>query len=181
MRYNHGIIINDFSSPVLSICWMNPRGQAFNFIFLYDYFTSPAENQCQLRYWIDANSVALFDYGIWHLLFNDRLRPWLYLNQQLQTHARRSTTYRELRDLNWCFAGSSATIDQRVSFFFFLVFQSSFCRHNFSPFFIWFFYWGNWVLEQKIRQQSKVRDTAAPWLLTLFGPFNLIRKNARNG
>jgi len=59
---------------VLSICWMNPRGQAFNFIFLYDYFTRPAENQCQLRYWIDANSVALFDYGIWHLLFNDRLR-----------------------------------------------------------------------------------------------------------
>ena len=166
MRYNHGIIINDFSSPVLSICWMNPRGQAFNFIFLYDYFTSPAENQCQLRYWIDANSVALFDYGIWHLLFNDRLRPWLYLNQQLQTHARRSTTYRELRDLNWCFAGSSATIDQRVSFFFFWFFNPLFVAIIFLPFLFGFFIEeiGFWNRKSGSNQKCGIRRPLDFWL-----------------
>ncbi len=142
MRYNHGIIINDFSSPVLSICWMNPRGQAFNFIFLYDYFTRPAENQCQLRYWIDANSVALFDYGIWHLLFNDRLRDPVCADCISTSSCKRTLGAPQVIESSeiWIGVLLVALCNNRPTcFFFFLVFQSSFCRNNFSPFFVWFF------------------------------------------
>jgi hypothetical protein len=93
----------------LSSCWMHTgSGLFFNFFL----FTSPRENQCQLRYWIDANSVELW---LWHLalFFNDRSRDPVRADypKQLQ-HARRSTSYRsEIRN-----GVGSRTIDRRLFF-----------------------------------------------------------------
>lgn len=89
--------------------------QGPGFLKFFFLFTSPRENQCQLRYWIDANSVELW---LWHLalFFNDRSRDPVRADypKQLQ-HARRSTSYRsEIRN-----GAGSRTIDRRLFFFFF--------------------------------------------------------------